>query len=530
MKVTRQIKKDKFTELLKLILNKFGFPQYYEEMVVYLSGNGLNIKIAVRGNKGMNLAYRDKLGKQIAELHLSSNEIKNILTILKDITSDSGYISISPVFEFTIGNSSIHLINNSLIGPIITMVDYLLSGKELSIFDDFLLENREVNQSSFNLEKIIDFDISERGVLNEKIISYIERNGIYLNRNRRTTYKDVLKSKTNDYSGYTDIFSVVTGHDLLSKQPFSKDSLPDLSSIAVSIIIPCYNTEKTIAKILSAIKYQYLQINVKTLEVIIIDDGSTRPISDFVSAANYPFILQIIRLGKNLGLSNARNVGVTVSKGDALIFIDSDILLEQNYIKEHLVRNLIIPNGVFVSFKENVEPNDTRISDEQINNGLNIPNYSKDLRIYKLVKKNAVGSYEVINDVEVEILESTNYFKSFSGSRIFGVYDLSCMIIGHNFSARKETIIQSSPFTHGITGWGMEDVYFGLKLINNGNFIIPVLSTGVYHINHPPRSGSDEKRINEYRHNTEVIDKILDTEIQEGMEPDDLFLNFLEKN
>ena len=65
MKVTRQIKKDKFTELLKLILNKFGFPQYYEEMVVYLSGNGLNIKIAVRGNKGMNLAYRDKLRKQI---------------------------------------------------------------------------------------------------------------------------------------------------------------------------------------------------------------------------------------------------------------------------------------------------------------------------------------------------------------------------------------------------------------------------------------------------------------------------------
>jgi glycosyltransferase involved in cell wall biosynthesis len=530
MKVTKQIKKDKFTELLKLIQNNFGFPQYYEEMVVYLSGNDLNIKIAVKGSKGMNLVYRNKLGKQISELHLGSNEIKNALAILKDIASDSGYISISPVFEFTIGNSSICLINNSLIGPIITMIDYSPSGKELSMFDDFLLENREVDQSSFNLEKIIDFDISERGILNEKIISYIERNGIYLNRNRKTTYKDVLKSKTNDYSGYTNIFSAVTGYDLLSKQPLSKDSLPDLSSIAVSIIIPCYNTENTIAKILSAIKYQCLEINVKTLEVIIVDDGSRRPISNFVSTENYSFALQIIRLEKNRGLSNARNVGVTVSKGDVLIFIDSDILLEQNYIKEHLVRNLIIPNGVFVSFKENVEQNDARISEEQINNGLKMPNYSKDLRIYKLVRKNAIGSYEVVNDVEVEILESTNYFKSFSGSRVFGVYDLSCMVVGHNFSARKETIIQSSPFTHGITGWGMEDVYFGLKLINNGNFIVPVLSTGVYHINHSPRSGSDERKINEYRRNTEVVDKILDTEIQEGIEPDDLFLNFLEKN
>ena len=529
MKLTKYIKPNKFTELLRFLQGKFGFPKYYEKLVIYLSGNNINIKFTVRGNSGIVLSYRDKFSKQIAELRFDNSELKNALTILKDIVGDSGYISISPVFEFSKDDSIIHLINNSLIGPILTIISPTHPEDILSAYGNYLSGISEADKPKLKPEKIIDFEISEKGILSEKIISYIERNGIYLNRNKRTTYKNVLESKSNDYSNYASVFSTVTGQHLLSKKQLSSENLPDLRSIIVSIIIPCYNTKDTLAKVLDVIEYQYSKIKIKELEVILVDDGSAKSVSSFISPKDYSFALQIIRLERNNGLSNARHIGVIASKGDILIFLDSDILLEKNYLKEHLVRNLIIPNAVFVSFKENVETDDPRISEKEIRTGLELPSYSKDLRIYKLVKKNAVGSYQVDKDTEVEILESTNYFKSFTGSRVFGVYDLSCMVVGHNFSARRETILQSSPFTQKITGWGMEDVYFGLKLISSGNFIIPVLSTGVYHINHPPRSGGDEKRLGEYKRNTEIINKILDTEIKEGVEIDDLFLKLLKE-
>lgn len=527
MKITKSIKPNKFTKLFQSLLNKFGFPTYHEEMVIYLSKNNVNIKIAVKSNSGATLSYRDRFGKQIAELYFNSEELKNILTVIRNIVGNKGHISISPIFEFATDDFLIRLINNSFIGSIITVVSSASPENILYEFNEYILKANKSTKPK--LEKIIDFEMGERGVLNEKIISYIERNGIYLNRNKRTTYKDVLESKSNDYSVYSDIFKTVTGHNLLSKKSLSLNNLPNLNSIFVSIIIPCYNTENTIKKVLDSIKYQYKKIKLRKLEIILIDNGSIKPISSFVSINDYPFTIQIVRLEKNSGASNARHIGVTISSGDILIFIDSDVLLEKNYLKEHLIRNLIIPNAVFVSFKENVVINDPRISNKQIYNGLELPNYSKDLRIYKRVKKDAIGSYKVEKDTEVEILESTNYFKSFSGSRVFGIYDLSCMVIGHNFSARKKTILNSSPFTYKITGWGMEDVYSGLKLINNGNFIIPVLSTGVYHIDHPPRSGNNKKKIDEYKQNTEIINKILNTEIKEGIISDDFLKSSINK-
>lgn len=286
-----------------------------------------------------------------------------------------------------------------------------------------------------------------------------------------------------------------------------------MQNVNLSIIIPCYNTEKTIKKVLETINYQYLNLNIRSFEVILVDDGSKTKISNIVDEDDYPFNMKIVRLESNCGLSVARNIGVNISKGDILIFIDSDIILDKNYIKEHLVRNMIIQNAIFVSFKENVKFEDKRISYQNIKRGINPPDYSRDLRIYKKVKKNAVGSYCVRKNMEIEILEATNYFKSFYGSRCFGVYDLSCMVTGHNFSIRKSTLLKASAFTHEISGWGMEDVYLGLKIINSGNFIIPVLSTGVYHIDHKPRSGSNEKKIKEYKKNTKYINTLLDKEI-----------------
>jgi predicted glycosyltransferase involved in capsule biosynthesis len=50
-------------------------------------------------------------------------------------------------------------------------------------------------------------------------------------------------------------------------------------------------------------------------------------------------------------------------------------------------------------------------------------------------------------------------------------------------------------------GWGMEDAYLGACLIALGCFIIPVFSTGAFHIKHINRSGSDQDLVKEFNRN-----------------------------
>lgn len=55
----------------------------------------------------------------------------------------------------------------------------------------------------------------------------------------------------------------------------------------------------------------------------------------------------------------------------------------------------------------------------------------------------------------------------------------------------------------------MEDAYFSSKLISEGCYVIPVLSSCVYHINHPPRSGSIEQKKKEALINYNIYNDLL---------------------
>ena len=56
----------------------------------------------------------------------------------------------------------------------------------------------------------------------------------------------------------------------------------------------------------------------------------------------------------------------------------------------------------------------------------------------------------------------------------------------------------------------MEDYYTGIQVLLAGGYIIPVLSSSVYHLDHPPRSGSNEKKSEEAQRNLKIIDDILE--------------------
>ena len=94
----------------------------------------------------------------------------------------------------------------------------------------------------------------------------------------------------------------------------------------ISVVIPVYNSERTLRSCLESIK----KSNVKPFETIIIDDGSTDNSIEIAKEFNF----RIIKLKKNSGPAVARNTGVRNAKGDVILFIDSDVVIPNNVIQK----------------------------------------------------------------------------------------------------------------------------------------------------------------------------------------------------
>jgi glycosyltransferase involved in cell wall biosynthesis len=92
----------------------------------------------------------------------------------------------------------------------------------------------------------------------------------------------------------------------------------------ISVIIPLYNKEKTISDTLDSL----LKQSFKDFDVIIIDDGSTDESVNIVSEFKDKRI-RLIRKN-NGGVSSARNMGLLMSKGEYIFFLDADDFVKPN--------------------------------------------------------------------------------------------------------------------------------------------------------------------------------------------------------
>ena len=120
----------------------------------------------------------------------------------------------------------------------------------------------------------------------------------------------------------------------------------------VSVIVPCYNSELTIKdcslSILSSINNTGSPEN---FELIIVNDGSTDQTLNIINKIND---VNIISHNKNLGISSARNSGIKKTTSDYIIFIDSDIILSNSWIKNMVFS--IQNNENIIGLTGNLEP------------------------------------------------------------------------------------------------------------------------------------------------------------------------------
>lgn len=88
----------------------------------------------------------------------------------------------------------------------------------------------------------------------------------------------------------------------------------------VSVIIPVYQVERYVADCLDSVLTQ----TYAHLEVVVVDDGSTDGSADILAAyAGRDRRMRVVRQA-NAGLGAARNAGVRHSRGELLVFLDSD--------------------------------------------------------------------------------------------------------------------------------------------------------------------------------------------------------------
>lgn len=177
----------------------------------------------------------------------------------------------------------------------------------------------------------------------------------------------------------------------------------------VSVIIPVYNVKPFLHKSLNSI----IQQSYENIEIIIIDDGSNDGSVELLQSIIRQSDKQIIfKHTDNLGVSNARNIGISIAKGDYLTFLDGDDWLDNTAIEE-LVK---IVNDSINKVDLVLFPYVREFGNRSIPRKLLPERFANfDATIFKKIYKRLIGPYneELENPDELDIF-STSWGKLYS--------------------------------------------------------------------------------------------------------------------
>ncbi len=124
--------------------------------------------------------------------------------------------------------------------------------------------------------------------------------------------------------------------DVFARAP----QLADETLPMCSVVICSYNGASTVESCLASMQ----RLRYPNYEVVFVDDGSTDRTQEILK--KFPWVRNIRQ--KNMGLSNARNVGLQAARGEVVIYTDSDCEADEDwlyYISLALVRSKHIGMG-----------------------------------------------------------------------------------------------------------------------------------------------------------------------------------------
>lgn len=486
--------KKKTKSIIDYLIKKDALPKIHRRLNIYSEDNTFQIEIL--NNK---ISY--KKNNRLKTIYIKNKNLKHFFRILDN--SQKYFINDITILKFQICS----ILFDTYHGNIISLDDEQLCDELKKEFSLTSYDN--INEHKFVKKPKTEYLFDQIGNLNAKIKKYALYMGLDIS-SVSTSLKNRLSNISNDYSHLEDYYKLVTNYDLLSINYNRKEKYKIKN---MSIIIPVYNQDVTFC-LLSIQGQKLSKEDKKKIQVIVIDDGSKNNVIEEIDKIRdkLDYELQIISFEKNMGLSNARNVGYAISKYDYILFMDSDIILSKNYIYDINIRMQTIPNAIFISMRKNIESNSDILKTENLLSGTDVCTDFDDSRIITKGKEYHIGCDKTYIGEEITILDDTDYFKKLGYGSQIGIYNIATIVTGHNMAINKSEIKSTFPFNPKFKGWGMEDAYFSAKLVSNGCYVIPVLSSCVYHINHPPRSGSEEQKnkeaLNNYNTYIELLNQI----------------------
>lgn len=241
-----------------------------------------------------------------------------------------------------------------------------------------------------------------------------------------------------------------------------------------SFVIPTYQNKRLLKNTLEALNYQR-DIYRGNYEAVVVDDGSTDGTCDYIQGVNRSYDLKykyLERCGSSCRAA-ARNRGWEEASGEIIVFIDSDILVRDDYLSE-LDRCFSMDSNMVV-----------------IGQRLML---KEELTLEDMAGGNAFREYR-FDAGNLEAFEVRHFaFDEFS-------YNASAMncpwyyVHGCNMAVPRALLEKAGGFDENFKGWGHEDVELGYRLYKEGARIIINSKLEALHQFHVPVNVNDKNML-----------------------------------
>ncbi len=227
-------------------------------------------------------------------------------------------------------------------------------------------------------------------------------------------------------------------------------------TLPVSVIIPSYQTPPdTLARTLAALEGQTYPRDL--FEVVIVDDGSEPPLRPPLT----PLDVKVVRQArKGFGRARARNNGARAAAHNVLLFLDSDMLAEAEWMAEHARWHHVVSDALTVGFRAHVVPD-----------GVDA----------ETIRRRSGSLEELLSDCLTmpppwieEFMTGTNDLTSRADNPFFAV-------AGGNFGIGKDFYELVGGMNESFIRWGLEDVELGYRAFVRGGLLISVRDAFAWH-------------------------------------------------